>query len=71
MFPFFITDIVDLCFLSPSVPSPHPHHLCLTLLFSPKWLGKMGEESPWTSKDHLPTAWIELLADEFCKRNVF
>ena len=29
MFPFFITDIVDLCFLSPSVPSPHPH--CISL----------------------------------------
>ena len=29
MFPFFITDIVDLCFLCPSVPSPHPH--CISL----------------------------------------
>lgn len=56
--------------ISPRVPSPHPHHLCLTLLFSPNWLGKMGE-LPWTSKDHLPTAWIERLAGKFCKRNVF
>uniref|UniRef100_A0A7N5JRH3 Uncharacterized protein n=1 Tax=Ailuropoda melanoleuca TaxID=9646 RepID=A0A7N5JRH3_AILME len=56
--------------LLPCAPSPSSPYLSLPLLFSPNWLGKMGKELPWASKDRLLTTWVELLADEFSRRTI-